>query len=434
MSKIRILPDILSNKIAAGEVVERPASVVKELVENALDAESSRIVVEIKNGGRSLIRVSDNGAGMHRDDALLSIERYATSKILSDSDLFDIRSLGFRGEALPSIASVSKFKMVTRDRDSETGTEIIVEGGKILNVAEVGTPVGTQISVEDLFFNTPARRKFMKTVATEMGHIAEGVSAAALGWPAVHFQLLHNGRAVKSWPSTKEPFDRVMDVLGREIRHDLHPISFSDPRVSIQGWVASPRLTRKTSRGISTFVNHRFVRDRTIQHALMEAYSGRLMKGEFPVAVLFLRVPAEAVDVNVHPTKHEIRFIDPKEIHAAIITAVKKAFEPADRPLQEIKRKIYIKYFMAGTPFLLQFINYVLITTSYAICSKTEDCWLQQTVALERKVIHRSHQVEFSAGNNFLPDRKIPDLSYFSTYKHDSIYFRYRPKNRTVVQ
>ncbi len=192
MSKIKILPEILSNKIAAGEVVERPASVVKELVENSLDAGSSRIMIDIAQGGRSLIRVSDNGSGMSRDDALLALERYATSKIYRDRDLFNIRTLGFRGEALPSIASVSRFRLTSREASADAGTEIRVEGGKIKNVTEAGAPRGTLVSVRQLFFNTPARRKFLKTVATEMGHIADRISSIALGHPGVQFRLTHN--------------------------------------------------------------------------------------------------------------------------------------------------------------------------------------------------------------------------------------------------
>ncbi len=217
MSKIRILPEIISNKIAAGEVVERPASVVKELVENALDAESTKIVIEVERGGRRLIRVSDNGGGMGRDDALLALERYATSKIASDTDLFSIRSLGFRGEALPSIAAVSRLTIVTREKRSDAGTEIRVSGGKIEQVADIGAPPGTMITVENLFFNTPARRKFMKSVTTEMGHVADIVAAIALGRPEVYFRLMHDGRILKSWPAAVDRLDRVADVLGAKL-------------------------------------------------------------------------------------------------------------------------------------------------------------------------------------------------------------------------
>ncbi|MBW1867090.1 MAG: DNA mismatch repair endonuclease MutL, partial [Deltaproteobacteria bacterium] len=259
MSKVKILPEILSNKIAAGEVVERPASVVKELVENALDAGGTRITVEVEKGGRALIRVADNGAGMDRDDALLAIERYATSKIYNDKDLFAIKSLGFRGEALPSIASVSRFSLISRDRTSDAGTEIIIEGGRIKQVNDVGAPQGTMITIKHLFYNTPARRKFLKTVNTEMGHIGDILAGMALGWPHVRFRLLHNGRVVKDWPEAAEKTDRVKDLFGRDSRNDLLPVELETRDICLSGWICSPRSVRSTSRGIYVFVNGRFV-------------------------------------------------------------------------------------------------------------------------------------------------------------------------------
>jgi len=331
MTKIKILPEILSNKIAAGEVVERPASVVKELVENALDAGGSRISIEIEKGGRSLIRVSDNGKGMSRDDALLAPERYATSKISKDEDLFAISTLGFRGEALPSIAAVSRFALVTKDATSAAGTEIIIEGGTIKRVSDVGAPLGTMVSVGQLFFNTPARRKFLKTVNTEMGHIADNVAGFALGRPEVQFRLIHNRKELKSWPAAANQVDRVVDVLGRDMKNELYKVEFDDDAVAVAGWASSPRITRSTSRGIYIYVNGRFVRDRIIRHALVEGYSGRLMKGKFPVAVLFIKVPYDQVDVNVHPTKHEVRFAQQKRVHDAVAGAVAGTLRFGDR-------------------------------------------------------------------------------------------------------
>ncbi|MCP4347481.1 MAG: DNA mismatch repair endonuclease MutL [Desulfobacterales bacterium] len=334
MSRIKILPEILSNKIAAGEVVERPSSVVKELVENALDAHSTRIIVEVEKGGRSSIQVSDNGIGMNRDDALLSTERYATSKIYNEDDLFSIRTLGFRGEAIPSIASVSRFTLETRDENSQAGTRIVVNGGKIQDVSDIGAPTGTLVAVRQLFFNTPARRKFLKTVNTEMGHIADTVASVALGWPGILFRLHHNGKIMKNWPSVSDPVERVADVLGRDMRNDLHEISFADGLkqggISVSGWTASPRITRSTSRGIYVYVNGRFVRDRVIQHALFEGYAGRLMKGQYPVAVVFINVDPDNVDVNVHPAKNEVRFAQQNDVHDAVVKAVFKAFDTAE--------------------------------------------------------------------------------------------------------
>ncbi len=330
MSKIRILPEILSNKIAAGEVVARPASVVKELVENAIDADSTRIIVEIEQGGRKLIRVSDNGQGMGRDDALLCLERYATSKINREADLFAIRTLGFRGEALPSIAAVSRFSLVTREANADVGTQIEVAGGRINNVSDVGAPVGTLIAVANLFYNTPARRKFLKNIDTEMGHIADTIASMALGRPAVQFRLSHNNRIVKSWAPAADPTDRVADVLGAAIKKELHPVERITEDIEISGWVAAPRMNRSTARGIYLFVNGRWVKDRVVQHALFAGYTGRLMKGRYPVAVLFLRVPFDQVDVNVHPTKHEIRFVHQKVIHDAVRDAVADALRQSD--------------------------------------------------------------------------------------------------------
>ncbi len=332
MTRIRILPEILSNKIAAGEVVERPASVVKELVENSLDAGSTRIVVEIEKGGRSLIRISDNGSGMSRDDALLSIERYATSKIYSDSDLFAISTLGFRGEALPSIASVSRLTLVTREETAGSGTEIILEGGKLLKVLETGSPSGTQVTVKNLFFNTPARQKFLKTVPTEMGHICGVISNMALGWPKIHFKLIHNGSVLQNWSAATDPVGRITDILGKDFRTGLFPIKHENDGISLSGWMSLPRITRATSQGIFVFVNGRVVRNRMVQHALMEAYGGRLMKGQYPLAVLFITVPCDEVDVNVHPSKQEIRFSRQQHIYDAIVAAVSAGLVHEDKP------------------------------------------------------------------------------------------------------
>jgi len=338
MSRIRILPEILSNKIAAGEVVERPASVVKELVENALDAGSSRITIEIKNGGRSLIQVADNGTGMNRDDALLSLERYATSKISNDQDLFAIRTLGFRGEALPSIAAVSRFSLVTRDAASDTGTQIHVTGGRIDRVSDLGTPVGTLITVKQLFFNTPARRKFLKTVNTEMGHIADGISATAMAHPEVRIQLRHNEKILKDWPAVADPIDRVADIMGRDAKHRLFPVAAQNDRIKLSGWIGSPDIFRSTVRGIHLFVNGRTVRDRVIRHALFSGYAGRLMKGRYPLAVLLVDVPYDEVDVNVHPTKHEVRFVRQRAVHDLVTTAVTETLKQREKPAWQPNR------------------------------------------------------------------------------------------------
>jgi len=326
MKTIKRLPEIIANKIAAGEVVERPVSVVKELLENAIDANSSRIRIDIEKGGAQLIRLSDNGIGMHRDNALLSLERHATSKISEDSDLFAIKTLGFRGEALPSIAAISKMVMVTRPHDSEVGTEIQVEGGKVMQVSDAGAPSGTYISVKDLFFNTPARKKYMKSNRTEIAHIIDYVSNVAVGFPSIHFKLFHNSKVIKNWPQTKKNADRIANVMGDDLYKHLYPIHHKSDHVSIDGYVSTPEKCRKSSSHV-IFVNGRAVTDRFIQHAILEGYRGKIIKGHYPVVVLFLTVPFEDVDVNVHPAKMTVRFVHQGSIHQAIAQTIQKTLD-----------------------------------------------------------------------------------------------------------
>jgi DNA mismatch repair protein MutL len=306
--------------------------VVKELAENALDAGATRLLIDIEQGGRSLIRVGDNGCGMSCDDALLSIERHATSKIATDQDLFNIQTLGFRGEALPSIAAVSKLSLVTRDPGSDAGTELTIEGGRLVNVAQTGAPEGTLVTVRQLFFNTPARRKFLKSAATELAHIADILDRMALAWPQVQFRLTHNERVVKSWPIASDPFERAAAVLGTVPRGDLHALEASRAGIAVSGWISHPRTCRKSSNGLFIFVNRRFVRDRVAQHALFQGYSQRLVKGQYPLAVLFIRVPGDQVDVNVHPAKSEVRFARPNDVHELIRGAVAQTLYDVDQP------------------------------------------------------------------------------------------------------
>ena len=333
MPGIKILPEILSNKIAAGEVVERPASVVKELIENSLDAKASRIDIDIENGGKALIRISDNGDGMSRDDALLSIERHATGKIFSDQDLFSIKTLGFRGEALPSIASVSRFYMETRDKDSDVGTGLLIEGGKLKKVSQVGVPVGTMISVGRLFHNTPARKKFMKSAGVEMGHIADTVAAISLAWPQIRFRLSHNKKTIKNWPAVANPADRIIDALGKDLSGRLCHIA-SDPArdISVSGWTSWPEMTRSSARRIFIYINGRLAKDALIRQAILKGYEKRLMKGAFPISVLFLNIPFDQVDVNVHPSKQEVKFADQKQVYEMVAQAVSESLKTVDAP------------------------------------------------------------------------------------------------------
>lgn len=340
-SRIRILPENLTNKIAAGEVVERPASVVKELVENALDAGARDIAVEFEAGGRRLIKVCDDGCGMSREDALLALERHATSKISSEGDLFAISTLGFRGEAIPSIASVSRFMLATREEGSLEGTEIYGEGGRIREVKARGMAKGTVIEVRNLFFNTPARLKFMKSSETEAGHVTEQLTRLALSRPDVRFSCKGDGRLLFR-ALDGDLGERVASLLGRAVAADLYPVAGSGDGLSIAGLAGRPECARSTASYLYTFVNGRFVRDRVVKHAVLQAYRRFLERGRYPVAVLFLSLPPGDVDVNVHPTKHEVRFREQSRVHDFIASALEEMLgstpwvrrDPARVPVQ----------------------------------------------------------------------------------------------------
>jgi len=335
-NKIKLLSDQVINQIAAGEVVDRPASVVKELVENSLDAGARRITVEVEQGGRRLVRVTDDGCGMSRDDALLSLERHATSKVEKSPDLFNIRTLGFRGEALPSIASVSDVRLITREQGSDIATRIEARGGVIKTVTETGAPVGAEIEVKRLFYNVPARRKFLKSVTTEFGHVSTLVSNVALARPDVHVSLYHNGKEVFDLPQSVDLSGRLRHALGRDAMRMLSPVDrtfegiISSGDLRVYGYVSRPSYTRSSTRSLHLFVNRRFVRDRLINHAVFEAYRTLLPKGRYPLVVLFLDLPPEAVDVNVHPAKHEIRFRQQVAVHDAVIESILEALARAE--------------------------------------------------------------------------------------------------------
>ena len=324
-NKICVLPEGVAIKIAAGEVVERPASVVKELVENSLDAGSHRITVEVKGGGRELVRVIDDGCGMNREDAALALERYSTSKISKLEDLEAIRSLGFRGEALPSIAAVSQLELLSRTQEESAGTRVRVEGGKVREVREAGCPSGTRISVRNLFFNVPARRKFLKTVTTEMGHISELVGRQALIQTDIFFQLIHNGQEVFTLPSEKSLRERIAILYGGEIAEDLIPLNFESHLLKLKGFLTKPTQSRSRPAQQLFYVNHRPIRSRSISHALFEGYRTLLPTGRFPVAFLLLEISPSSVDINVHPTKREVKFREEGKIHDLIVEAVKSA-------------------------------------------------------------------------------------------------------------
>ena len=320
-AKVRILPEQLANKIAAGEVVERPASVIKELVENSLDAGATEVIVEIEDGGKRLIRVSDNGSGMSKEDSLLSLERHATSKITSDSDLFSLDTLGFRGEAIPSIASVSRFSLSSREQSAIEGVEIYAEGGKIRDVKACGMPSGTSISVRNLFFNTPARLKFMRSRETESGHTSEIIHRLALSRPEVRFNYSVDSKPVLSL-LPGDIASRTREILGKNLASEMHLINTEENGIALEGLLGSPSVSRSTASCIYTFINGRYVRDKVVQHAILQAYRNVLERGRYPALVLYISIPAEDVDVNVHPTKHEVRFREQSKVHQTINGAV----------------------------------------------------------------------------------------------------------------
>src|SRR5688572_20417432 len=316
MAKIQRLPVDLANQIAAGEVVERPASVIKELVENSIDAGARRVSITAEFGGKKLIRVEDDGEGMDPEDARLAIERHATSKIRRADDLERIATLGFRGEALPSIASVSHFVLRTRARGADTGTDIRVNGGAVSSISEAGMPEGTSIEVSDLFYNLPARRKFLKSDAAEAAQVARIVTQLALCYPEVGFTLTSSGRKVVQVPPVASLRDRLYQLYGE--RNDLIEVRRDSGDVKVAGYVAGLAEQGPTRGPQNVFVNRRIIKDRTIAHAIIDAYSVASIKERSPEVHLFIEMPHDALDVNVHPTKAEVRFCDQSHIHQVI--------------------------------------------------------------------------------------------------------------------
>ncbi|HUV04227.1 MAG TPA: DNA mismatch repair endonuclease MutL [Armatimonadota bacterium] len=324
-STIRVLDEGTVNKIAAGEVIERPASVVKELIENALDAQADEIKIELLDGGKRLIRVTDNGTGMSREDAVLSIQRHATSKIESADDLFAIHTLGFRGEALPSMASVSRLEIVTRRDGDDCGTLVICAGGESVEVLDIGAPVGTSVSVSELFYSVPARQKFLKTAQTELGHVVELVNRFAISHCEVDMTLVHNERTVFSSPGSNRLEDAILTVFGRDAAEAVIPIMGRSGPYSVHGFVSRPSYSKPGRSGQMFFVNQRFVRNRNLIHALDDAYRGILPQGRFPLFVGFVEVDPQLVDVNVHPTKIEVKFTREWEAHKVLSASVREA-------------------------------------------------------------------------------------------------------------
>ena len=377
MGKIHVLPERVANQIAAGEVVERPASVVKELLENALDAGSTRIRINVEAGGKKLIQIVDNGCGMVRDDAMLAFERHATSKIKDTEDLLSVATLGFRGEALPSIASVSRLRLETRAQEDDAGTVIEINGGKMIRVEEAGLPLGTSITVRDLFFNTPARKKFLKSESTELSHIASLVTHYALAHPDKHFELHSATNALLVAPPVADQRERIYQVFGRETLDQLIPLAAVQPleriglpqpppwrrntsyiqevsnhdgqdeisaplafgEIHLHGFTSKPEVQKLNRNSIFIFVNGRLIRDRLVQHALTEAYRNILPPTLYPVVLLFLEMPAAEVDVNVHPSKTEVRFRQQTTVHDFVRDSVRAALMRA-RPVPQFVSEI----------------------------------------------------------------------------------------------
>ena len=321
--KIKILPDTLINKIAAGEVVERPASVVKELVENSIDAKAAQIFVDIINAGRSLIRVSDNGEGMSKEDALTAFEKHATSKINKEADLFNIATLGFRGEALPSIASISRIKLITKSADT-AGTLIEMEEGKVKKASETGAAAGTVIEVSDLFYNTPARLKFLKSDNTEMSHISAVINQQAIANPHIHFRLTNNKKELLNLSSATDLYQRIYQIYGEDFMNNMLSISGEENSINIYGFVSKPSFTRSERNHIDIFLNKRYIKNNVVTRAVYDAYSTLIPKDRHPLTLLFIDIQPSVVDVNVHPTKREVRFVNQTIIYEAVKKAVRE--------------------------------------------------------------------------------------------------------------
>jgi DNA mismatch repair protein MutL len=322
--KIIRLPDSWAARIAAGEVVERPASVVKELVENSLDAGAKEISVWMEGSGIDLIRVADDGDGIRAEELPLAVERHATSKLAEEADLWRISTLGFRGEALPSIGSISKLEIVSRARNGEAGCRLRVEGGKAGEPEPAGCSAGTTVEVRELFFNTPARRKFLKAPATELSHVCDVIHHAALAYREVHIRLYNQGGLLCDYPGGVELQDRLRQVLGLEIAEGMVPFGWSRGELKIGGFLSKAPSSFSTTRYVTAYVNRRFVRDRVLTHAILHGYETLLMKGRYPAVVLYLEMPFKDVDINVHPAKQEVRFRRQSEIHDAVSEAVKE--------------------------------------------------------------------------------------------------------------
>ena len=327
MNEIRILPEKVASQIAAGEVIDRPASIVRELLDNSIDAGSDRIIIKIEEGGKRLVRVRDNGVGMSRDDILLSIERHATSKISSVSDLINIKTLGFRGEALPSISAVSRMEVTSRIEDQMVGYRLKVAGGQLKSIDEIGSPAGTTVEVRDLFYNTPARRKFLSGVKTETEHIVDTLSRIVLPFKHIQLRLDSADKTILNIPASEDKLNRLSTLIGRDVTVSMIDAFKEMDELKLTAYLAPPDLSRTRGDRIFIYVNNRNIRDRFITRAVMEGYGQRMMRGRYPQVVIFMEIAPSLVDVNVHPTKQEVRFHNNRLVYQALVSTIENTLK-----------------------------------------------------------------------------------------------------------
>ena len=346
-NRISELPKHVADKIAAGEVVDRPLSIVKELVENSIDAGANSVIVEIKNGGKTYIRVTDNGVGIEKEDAELAFKRHATSKIRTDNDLNHIESLGFRGEALASIAAVSRVELITKTQDEKSGIRIKIEGGMLVEKEDTGCPEGTTILIEDLFFNTPARLKFMKQDATESTLIIDFISKVTLAYPEIKFRLINNGNILFSTNGKGDIYSNILTIYSKEIGSKLIHLKEEEGHMSLEAYVSSPDNSRTNRKSQIFFVNGRYISSKIMEHAVADAYLEKLFEGRYPIVFLFLRVAADKLDVNIHPNKKEVRFDDERAVRDFIAASIRKNLQTKEA-IPEIKEKNLFQFRNAG--------------------------------------------------------------------------------------
>ena len=414
MSQIQVLDDSTINKIAAGEVVERPASVIKELIENSLDAKAEKIEVEIMSGGTSFMRVTDNGCGMSRDDASMAILRHATSKIQTAADLQSILTMGFRGEALPTIAAVSRFTLITRPIGSEFGTQIDIRGGKTEDLRETGCNVGTTIKVEDLFFNTPARKKFLKTTSTEGSKINDIVIKLALANPAVAFKFINNNKLVLSTPGNGVLYDTLQSIYGVKVSEELLGVEFAGDTISIEGFLTKPSMIRSSRTWQTFIVNGRVISNRAVARALDNAYHSLLPKSGYPLAVLRIQLPPQEVDINVHPQKSEMKFADEGQLFKAVYKAIVDAIRPPEQDLGAVAAPV----FHAERHYTVMEMPLAPVEETAAPSLRTEYASLQQKKNTEGWSVREQPLIDFAVAREMQVMRSPEPVPVMPSLSH----------------